>query len=153
MGDFSEWLRDNAWAAWVVTALVLGGIEITTLDLVFLMLAAGALSGAVAAGLGAALFLQVIVAAAAAVAMLAVVRPVALKHLRTPTAIRTGVAALVGRQAVVTERVDAHSGRVKLAGEIWTARSFDPHVAIEPGRTVDVVQIDGATAVVYESEI
>lgn len=149
----ADWLGDNAWVGWVIATLVLGGIEITTLDLTFLMLAAGALAGAGAAALGAGLLLQVIVAAVTALAMLAVVRPVALRHLRTPTQTRTGVAALVGRQAVVLERVDASTGRVKLAGEIWSARAFDPHSAIEPGRTVDVVQIDGATAIVYESEI
>jgi membrane protein implicated in regulation of membrane protease activity len=148
-----DWLSENAWAAWLVTALVLGGIEMTTLDLTFLMLAAGAGAGAVAAGVGASFFLSAIVAALTAVAMLAVVRPTALRHLRTPTDSRTGVAALVGREAVVVERTDAHTGRIKLAGEIWSARSFDPHIAIEPGRHVDVVQIDGATAVVYESEI
>ena len=148
-----DWLNENAWAAWLVAALVLGGIEMTTLDLTFLMLAAGALAGAVAAGAGADLWVSALVAAATAIAMLAVVRPIALRHLRTPTETRTGVAALVGREAVVVERTDAHSGRIKLAGEVWSARSFDPHVAIEPGRHVDVVQIDGATAVVYESEI
>jgi membrane protein implicated in regulation of membrane protease activity len=152
VGDFSGWLSDNAWIAWLIAVLVLGGIEVATLDLIFLMLAAGALAGAVAAGAGAIPLIQVIVAAATAVAMLAVVRPVALRHLRTPTETRTGVAALIGRQALVLERVDAHHGLVKLGGETWTARSFDPGVAIEPGRTVDVLQIDGATAVVYESE-
>lgn len=149
----ADWLADNAWVAWIITALVLGGVEIATLDLVFLMLAAGALAGAASAALGLGLLLQVVVAAVTAVAMLGVVRPVALRHLRTPVETRTGVAALVGRQAVVLERIDAGGGRVKLAGEVWSARSFDPHQAIEPGRTVDVVQIEGATAVVYESEI
>ena len=149
-----DWLADNAWVAWVIMALVLCGIEITTLDLIFLMLAAGALAGAGAAALGAGLLLQVITAAGSAVAMLAVVRPVALRHLQVGGSdTRTGIAALVGRQAVVLERVDGLSGRVKLAGEVWSARSFDPHHVIEPGRTVDVVQIDGATAVVYESEL
>jgi membrane protein implicated in regulation of membrane protease activity len=148
-----EWLGDHEWVAWVAAALVLGGIELTTLDLTLLMLAAGALAGGGAAALGAPLLLQVVVAAVVAVAMLGVVRPVALRHLRTPIESRTGVAALVGRQAVVLERVDAHSGLVKLGGETWTARAFDPHSTIEPGRTVDVVQIEGATAVVYESEL
>lgn len=149
----ADWLSDNSWIPWIVAALVLGGIEITTLDLVFLMLAAGAVAGAGTAALGAPVLLQVVAAALTSVAMLAVVRPTALRHLRTPLDTRTGIAALVGRQAVVLERVDLSSGRVKLAGEIWSARSFDPAHAIEAGRTVDVVQIDGATAVVYESEI
>jgi membrane protein implicated in regulation of membrane protease activity len=148
-----EWLGDHEWAVWVAAALVLGGVELTTLDLTLLMLAAGALAGGGAAALGAPLLLQVVVAALVSLAMLGVVRPVALRHLRTPIESRTGVAALVGRQALVLERVDAHSGMVRLGGETWTARSFDPHTAIEPGRTVDVLEIDGATAVVYESEL
>ena len=71
----------------------------------------------------------------------------------SPVAIRTGTAALIGQRGVVLEAVGAESGLVKLKGEVWSARSFDPHHTIEAGRHVDVVQIDGATAVVYESEI
>lgn len=150
MGD---WLSDNAWVAWVIVALVLAGVEITTLDLIFIMLAVGALAGAAGAALGLALVLQVIIAGGAALAALLVIRPVAIRHLRTPIDTRTGIAALVGRQAVVVERVDGITGRVKLAGELWSARSFDPHEAIEPGRTVDVVQIEGATAIVLATEV
>jgi membrane protein implicated in regulation of membrane protease activity len=94
----------------------------------------------------------VIMSLAVSVAMLGVVRPVALRHLRQAPEERTGVAALVGRQAVVLERIDGHSGRVKLAGEVWSARSYDPSHAIEPGRTVDVVSIEGATAVVLDAD-
>jgi membrane protein implicated in regulation of membrane protease activity len=85
--------------------------------------------------------------------MLAVVRPVALRHLRTPLAIRTGTAALVGERGLVLEPVDAQSGRVKVKGEVWSARTYDPHSTIEAGRNVEIVEIDGATVVVYESEI
>lgn len=148
-----EWLGDHAWVAWVAAAVVLGFVELTTLDLVFLMLAGGALAGGLVALTPVPLVGQALVALGTAVALLVVVRPIAISHLRTPIASRTGVAALIGQQALVLERVDAHGGRVKLAGEVWSARSFDPHTAIEPGRTVDVVQIDGATAVVYESEL
>jgi membrane protein implicated in regulation of membrane protease activity len=148
-----DWLGDYDWVAWLGLAVLLGIVEVTTLDLVFLMLASGALAGALAAGVGVPFVLQVVVALVTAVAMLGVVRPVALRHLRTPMSSRTGVAALVGAKGVVLERVDAHAGLIKLAGETWTARSFDPHTAIEPGRAVDVMQIDGATAVVYESEL
>jgi membrane protein implicated in regulation of membrane protease activity len=148
-----DWLGDYDWVAWLGLAVLLGIVEVTTLDLVFLMLASGALAGALAAGVGVPFVLQVVVALITAVAMLGVVRPVALRHLRTPMSSRTGVAALVGAKGVVLERVDAHAGLIKLAGETWTARSFDPHTAIEPGRAVDVMQIDGATAVVYESEL
>ena len=149
----ADWLGDNAWVAWVVLALALAGLEMTTLELVFLMIAAGALGGGVTAALGAPVVLQVLLAAVTALAMLLVVRPIALRHLHTPIETRTGVAALVGRQAVVLERVAGGGGLVRLGGEVWTARPFDPSRAIEPGRTVEVMEIDGATAVVYESEL
>jgi membrane protein implicated in regulation of membrane protease activity len=60
----------------------------------------------------------------------------------------TGIEALKGKQAVVVERVDGSGGRIKLAGEIWSARSLDESESYEPGRHVDVVDIEGATAIV-----
>ena len=144
---------DYDWVAWLGLAVVFGIIEVTTLDLVFAMLAAGAVAGAITAGVTNVVVVQVLVAVLVAVAMLAVVRPMALRHLRTPQALRTGVAALVGEHGVVIEPVDGEGGRIKLKGEIWSARSYDPHHTIEAGCHVQVVQIDGATALVYESEI
>jgi len=146
-------MGDYDWAAWLGLAVVLGLVEVTTLDLTFLMLSAGAVAAAGAAGIGLPFALQAVVAIVVAVGMLGVVRPIAIRHLRTPAAIRTGTAALVGSGAVAIERVDAHSGQVKLKGEIWSARTYDPSTVIEAGRNVEVVQIDGATAVVYESEL
>jgi membrane protein implicated in regulation of membrane protease activity len=116
------------------------------------MLAGGALAGAVAALVGAPFLLAALVALASAAALLGVVRPVALRHLQQPVASRTGVAALVGGRALVLERVDAHGGRVKLAGETWSARAYVDDVVIEPGESVDVIEIKGATALVYPSE-
>ena len=141
------------WALWLGLAVVLGLVEVTTLDLTFAMVAAGAVAAAGVAGVGAPFAIQAIVAIIVAVGMLAVVRPIALRHLRTPAAIRTGTDALVGTAAVAIERVDANGGQVKLKGEVWSARTYDPHVVIEAGRNVEVVQIDGATAIVYESEL
>ena len=152
MDGFFDWLGDNAWAGWLGLAVVLGIVETTTLDLVFLMLAGGALAGAIAAGVGAPLLVQAVVAVVATAALLGVVRPVARRHLRTPIEARTGVAALVGRDALVMQQVDAHSGQVKLAGEIWSARSSDDREIIEPGTRVHVVEIDGATAVVFRAD-
>jgi membrane protein implicated in regulation of membrane protease activity len=146
-------MSDYDWALWLGLALVLGLVEVTTLDLTFLMLAAGALAGAGVAGVGVPLLLQVAVAVVVAVGMLAVVRPVALRHLRTPPALRTGTAALVGSGAVAVSRIDAHSGQVKLKGEVWSARAYDPSTVIEAGRNVEIMEIDGATAIVYESEL
>jgi membrane protein implicated in regulation of membrane protease activity len=64
--------------------------------------------------------------------------------------LRTGTAALIGCPATVLERVDGHGGQVKLAGEIWSARSFDEDQVFEPGTRVEVLKIDGATALVAE---
>ena len=74
----------------------------------------------------------------------------ARRHLQTPARLRTGTAALVGQHAVVIERVDADGGSVKLAGEIWSARAFDEDLVFEPGQRVDVLKIEGATALVHE---
>jgi membrane protein implicated in regulation of membrane protease activity len=146
-------MGDYDWVAWLGLAVVLGIVEVTSLDLVFAMLAVGALSGAVAALATDSIVLQVFVWLAVSLGMLFVVRPIALSHLRTPHAIRTGVAALIGERGLVTEQVDAQSGRIKLRGEVWSARTYDPSHVIAAGKNVEVVSIDGATAIVYESEL
>jgi Membrane protein implicated in regulation of membrane protease activity len=146
MGDFD-------WAVWLGLAVVLGIVEVTSLDLIFAMLAVGALSGAVAALGTNNLVVEVLVSLFVSLGMLFVVRPIALSHLRTPRAIRTGVAALIGERGVVIEQVDARDGRIKLRGEVWSARTYDPSHVIVAGKNVEVVQIDGATAIVYESEL
>ena len=83
-------------------------------------------------------------------ASLLVLRPIAKRHLRSPAQLRTGTAALVGRQALVLERVDRDGGQVRLAGEVWSARTYDEDEAFEPGARVEVMKIDGATALVAE---
>jgi membrane protein implicated in regulation of membrane protease activity len=138
------------WLYWVIAAGVLALGEMFTLDLSLAMIATGALLGALLAAVGAPVVAQVAVAAAVAVALLAVVRPIARRHLHTPQRLRTGTAALIGAKALVLERVDDNGGRVKIAGEVWTARSFEEGRVIEPGSTVQVAKIDGATALVYE---
>jgi membrane protein implicated in regulation of membrane protease activity len=105
----------------------------------------------VVAALGAPFLVQALAAIAVSVAMLGVVRPIAKRHLHQAISERTGVAALVGRRATVLERVDGNGGRVKLAGEVWSARSYDGSV-IEVGASVDVVEIQGATALVFAAE-
>lgn len=152
MSEFLDWVEGNGWVGWVGLALILGIIETLSLDLIFLMLAGGAVAGAIASLLGAPFPLSVIVAVLTSAALLGVVRPVAKRHLQTPFATRTGVAALVGARAVVLERVEPHSGLIKLRGEVWTARPYDGTQVIEVGQPVDVVEIKGATALVYQAE-
>lgn len=136
------------WLWWVVVAGVLGLVEILTTTLVFAMLAVGGVAAAVAAALGVGVVVQAAVFGVVAVAMLAGVRPLARRHLVQRPGTASGVAALVGAQALVLERVDAHSGRIKLAGEVWSARSYDATATFEAGASVDVVAIEGATAIV-----
>nr|WP_157166713.1 NfeD family protein [Streptomyces typhae] len=114
----------------------------------FGMLAVGAVAAAVTAGLGGDVVLQVVVFAVVSVALIAVVRPIAARHRSQRPELVSGVEALKGRSAVVLERVDANGGRIKLAGEIWSARPLDNEQSYEAGQEVDVVEIDGATAVV-----
>ncbi len=94
--------------------------------------------------------LQWIVFIAASLGSLAVLRPIAKRHLRTPSQLRTGTAALVGAPALVLERVDGRGGQVKIGGEVWSARAYDEDDAFEPGARVEVMKIDGATALVAE---
>jgi membrane protein implicated in regulation of membrane protease activity len=141
-----------AWYWWLLAALLLALVEVSTLDLVFGMLAVGSIAGGITALATSSLLVQSLVAAIVAVLALLVVRPVALRHLRQPGETRTGTAALMGASGLVLDRVDKYDGRVKIGGEIWSAKSFDPTAVLEPGTPVEVVRIDGAHAVVYASE-
>lgn len=152
MQGFWDWLGDNEWSAWLGLAFIFGIAETTTLDLVFLMLAAGAASGAVASVFGLPFVAQLLIAIGVSAALIAVVRPIARRHMRVPSGVRTGAAALVGQTGVVLERVDGDGGRIKLAGEVWTARSYDGRTVIEAGKPVDIAEIDGATALVFPGD-
>jgi membrane protein implicated in regulation of membrane protease activity len=101
-------------------------------------------------GLGLGFEAQLAVFVVASLASLLLVRPVARRHLRTPSRLRTGAAALVGEAAVVLARIDLGGGSVRLRGEVWSARAFDAERVLEPGTEVQVVEIDGATAVVAD---
>ncbi|MEU5837449.1 MULTISPECIES: NfeD family protein [Streptomyces] len=138
----------DAWVWWLVAAAALGIPLIITAMPEFGMLAVGAVAAAGTAGLGGGAVPQVVVFAVVSVALILVVRPLARRSRAERPALASGVEALKGRQAVVLEQVDGRSGRIKLAGEIWSARALDASTTHEPGSEVDVVEIDGATAVV-----
>ncbi|MDQ0953546.1 membrane protein implicated in regulation of membrane protease activity [Streptomyces phaeochromogenes] len=138
----------DAWVWWLIGAVGLGIPLVVTAMPEFGMLAVGAVAGAVTAGLGGGVVLQVVVFAAVSVALIAVVRPVATRHRSQRPQLATGIDALKGKQAVVLERVDGSGGRIKLAGEVWSARALDTGRAYEVGQEVDVVEIEGATAIV-----
>ncbi|GCD89140.1 NfeD family protein [Nocardioides sp. LS1] len=145
-----EWFRDHMWETWAALAVLLGLAELFSLDLILIMLAVGAVAGLLTAALSAPVVAQMLVAAASAVAMLALVRPELVKKLHGGPELRLGHGKLVGRQGVVTELVTAlEPGRIKLAGEIWSAAPYDETLTIAPGETVEVLQIRGATAYVH----
>ena len=145
-----DWLRDHLTEAWLGMAIVLGIAEMFSLDLILLMLAMGAVVGMVAAVIGLPFAVQALAAAAASVACLALVRPQLVKRMHSGPELSLGHGKLVGRQGVVTERITGlQNGRIQLAGEIWTAAPYDDTVAIEPGETVEVLEIRGATAYVH----
>lgn len=139
------------WLWWVGGAVVLAILEILSLDLVFIMFAGGALAGALAAALGAEVWLQIVVAAVTSVLLLGSLRPWLLRHLRgRMPLVETNAAALVGGTAVVVSTVSGAEGRIKLRGEVWSART-DPATTLPPGTEVTVTRIEGATAVVVRA--
>jgi membrane protein implicated in regulation of membrane protease activity len=138
------------WVIWAVAAAALAGGEVLSLGFFLGLLALGAAVAALAAAVGVSVELQVALFAVTAVASLAFIRPIALRHMKTPARLRSGTAALVGARAIVLERVDADRGQVKIGGEVWTARAYDEDDVFEPGARVDVMKIDGATALVAE---
>jgi membrane protein implicated in regulation of membrane protease activity len=138
------------WVWWMIAAGVLAVGEIATLGFFLGPIAVAATLAAIVALAGAGLAAQWIVFIAASLGSVLVLRPIARRHLKTPPSIRTGTAALVGGRAVVLERVDASGGQVKLGGEVWSARSYDEDDAFEPGTRVEVMKIEGATALVHE---
>jgi membrane protein implicated in regulation of membrane protease activity len=138
----------DAWVWWLVGAAALGIPLVVTAMPEFGMLAVGAVAGAVAAGLGLGTVAQVLIFVAVSVALIAVVRPIAARHSAQRPQLVTGVDALKGKQAVVLERVDGSGGRIKLAGEVWSARALDTDRIYDVGQEVDVVEIEGATAIV-----
>lgn len=112
--------------------------------------AVGALVGAVLSFAGAGVAVSLIVFVLVSLLILAMLRPLAARHRRLPPAVRTGAAALVGRDAIVVERIANREGVgcVKIGGEVWTARSYDEDEVIDSGEQVQVVEIRGATALV-----
>ncbi|HWJ66838.1 MAG TPA: NfeD family protein [Nocardioides sp.] len=142
-----DWLRDHLWEAWLAVGIGLALAELLSLDLFLLMLAGGALAGMGTALVTDNVVLQVLVASAAALLLVAGVRPPLVRRLHGGPDLVLGPASLVGARGIVTETVAEHRpGRIKLGGESWLAVSAGPETDIGVGRTVEVVSIAGATA-------
>ena len=142
----------QSWVLWLIVAAVLGSAELMTATFDLLLLAIAALAAAGIGALGLGVGFQVLAFVVTAAAMVTLVRPIARRHLTGHPKLRTGVAALVGREAVVLAACDRDAGRVRIGGEEWSARAYDPHLHIPAGTRVDVFAIEGATALVHPQE-
>ncbi len=142
----------GSWIVWLIVAAVLGVAELLTTTLAFGLIAVAAVVAAVVGAFHIDLPFQLAAFVVAAGAGLVFIRPIALRHLKQPPPLRTGTAALVGRSAIVLEEVTEHSGRVRIGGEDWSARPYDDSLVIPVDTKVDVMQISGATALVYPRE-
>ena len=152
MQEVYEWMLSYGWALWLVLFLGFAAIEALTLDLFFAMLSVGALAAMIASLFAAPLFLQVVVFALVSVLMIGVVRPLALKHLKSSTKDQlSNVERLLGAPAVTLEQVSGAAGTVKIGGDTWSARSLDSSV-LPAGAQVSVARIDGATAIVEPAQ-
>ena len=142
----------DPWVIWLIAAVVFAVGEIATLGFFLAPFAGGALVAALVSAVGGGDLISLLVFLLVSGVLLAALRPIARSHRRQPAQLRTGTAALVGRSAMVTERIsnDEDTGCVKLEGETWTARAYDEESVIEPGSRVHVIEIRGATALVTE---
>jgi membrane protein implicated in regulation of membrane protease activity len=142
----------SGWILWVIAACAFGIGEMLTTSFFLAPFALGALVAAAVDAAGAGGAVPWIVFIVASVLTLAVVRPIARSHMRSAPRLRTGSAALIGKRAVVLERIanDEGVGCIRVDGEIWTARSLDEDQVIESGTRVEIVDIKGATALVTE---
>jgi membrane protein implicated in regulation of membrane protease activity len=139
------------WLIWAIAAVLLSVGEVFTPGMFFLgPVALAAVAAAVVALVGVGVVVQLLVFVAGSIATVAFLRPIAKRHLHMPAALRTGTAALEGTKAVVLQRVDVNGGRVRIGGEEWSARAYMEDQVFEPGTRVEVVKIEGATALVYE---
>jgi membrane protein implicated in regulation of membrane protease activity len=136
------------WVGWAIAAALLAIGEAATAALVLGPLALAAAVAAIVAAVGGSFAVQVVAFIVMSFATLLLLRPIAKRHLRVPPHMRTGTAALIGTSCMVLEQVDRDGGRVKIGGEVWTARAYDEDQVIAPGDRCEVLKIDGATALV-----
>ena len=139
----------DPWLLWLIAAGLFAAGEIVSLDLVLLMFAGGALGGVAVALLGGATVLQMVAFIVVSGLLLALVRPIATKHLTNRTPLQLdGVDNLIGRTAKVTREIDSSGGRIRMGADEWSARTQHSGEAFAVGDTVRILQVDGATAVV-----
>jgi membrane protein implicated in regulation of membrane protease activity len=141
------------WVFWIIAAIVLAVGEMLTLSFFLAPFAGGALLAAIVDAAGGGTVLSWGIFILASLGMLLVVRPIARSHRKMPAQLRTGTAALIGRRAVVVERIVNHEavGAIRIdSGDVWTARSYSEDETYDVGTRVEVVEIKGATALVTD---
>jgi membrane protein implicated in regulation of membrane protease activity len=147
-----DWFSDHLWETWLMIAVALGVLELLSTDLILIMLAGGAVLGMLTALLGVPVGVQIVVALATSVGLLAMIRPGMVHRLHAGLTLRTGAEALIGQRGHVLEPMShVTPGRIKIGGEVWSAKPYDEDDQIEAGATVDVVSIKGATAYVLRT--
>jgi membrane protein implicated in regulation of membrane protease activity len=140
------------WLLWLIAAGLFAAGEVVSLDLVLLMFAGGALGGMAVALVGGVTVLQMVAFIAVSGVLLALVRPLAQKHLTQGTPLQLdGVDTLIGKTARVTRDVDVDGGRIRMGADEWTARSQHRGESFAVGSTVRILQVDGATAIVGDA--
>lgn len=133
-----------------MAGVLLAVAELFTGTFVLLMIAAGAFAATAAAALGAPVAVQILVFSAATGLGLLGVRPALRERLDTgPDRQETFLAGIEGAECEVLERVDLSQGLIKIGGQMWSARSYDATQAFEPGERVRVIEVKGATALVW----
>jgi membrane protein implicated in regulation of membrane protease activity len=148
--NLTDWLGDNPWALWLTLAVLLGVAEILSLDFVLIMIAVGAVAGAVVGAIVPELwFLQILVAAGVSVGMLLVARPTLMKRVHQLPGYRSSTDKMVGSSGLATTDITSGGGEIKVDGQTWTARVYTPDTVITKGTEIEVYAIDGAIAVVY----
>jgi membrane protein implicated in regulation of membrane protease activity len=142
----------DAWVVWLIVAMALGVAELLSLTLYLALGAGAALVATLVAAVGLDAPVQFVAFAVSAVLLIIFVRPLGQHALRRVPVMRSGTAALVGREALVLTEITRHAGRVRIGGEEWTARPYDSSLVIPEGATVEVFAIEGATALVHPQE-
>jgi len=136
---------------WLIVGVVLAVAELFTLDFVLIMLGGGAFAAALSGALGAPVPIQILVFAATSVLGLAAIRPAIRRRLHRGAEHKPmGVDAIEGTDATVIEDVAEGRGMVKIGGELWSARPYDATQRFAAGEQVRVVEIRGATALVWK---
>ncbi|QBJ98415.1 NfeD family protein [Rhodococcus sp. ABRD24] len=135
---------------WLVAGVLLATAEALAGGFFLLMLSGAALAtAAVTAISDFPVWIDAVVFGVVSLALVVGLRPALLRRFGVPPEVPTNTAALSGKQALVLEEVGANAGQVKLGGDVWTARPLDVTEVYPPGTTVTVIEIDGATAVVW----